>query len=126
MLTADTIVAIIPSGRAAAKEHGPHLKLKNGFTIAEYLKNVVLRHASVVIAPTINYHFYPALWSIPVRPRSVWKRGAISSGRHLSQPGAIGPPPFYVLTLVFRLRALRPDRDLLQPMAYYALYTDLR
>ncbi len=36
------MVVVIPLG-AAAKEHGPHLKLKNDFLIAEYLKRQVLR-----------------------------------------------------------------------------------
>lgn len=58
VLTAETIV-VIPLG-AAAKEHGPHLKLKNDWLIAEYLKKRVLEQSNVVIAPTINYHFYPA------------------------------------------------------------------
>jgi hypothetical protein len=35
-LTPDTIV-VIPIG-AESKEHGPHLKLKNDWLIAEYLK----------------------------------------------------------------------------------------
>ena len=37
VLTEKTIV-VIPLG-AAAKEHGPHLKLKNDWLIAEHLKN---------------------------------------------------------------------------------------
>jgi creatinine amidohydrolase len=53
VLTSDTVV-VIPLG-AAAKEHGPHLKLKNDLLIAEYLKNRVLAQSNVVIAPTINY-----------------------------------------------------------------------
>jgi creatinine amidohydrolase len=57
-LTADAIV-VIPLG-AAAKEHGPHLSLANDFLMAEYFKRRVLAAADVVIAPTINYHFYPA------------------------------------------------------------------
>jgi creatinine amidohydrolase len=59
LLTKDTVV-VIPLG-AAAKEHGPHLKLKNDLLIAEYLKKRVLEQSNVVIAPTINYHFYPVL-----------------------------------------------------------------
>src|SRR5437762_898086 len=58
LLTSDTVV-VIPLG-AASKEHGPHLKLKNDWLIAEYLKRRVLASAKVVVAPTVNYHFYPA------------------------------------------------------------------
>ncbi len=63
VLTRDTVV-VIPLG-AAAKEHGPHLKLKNDWLIAEYLKRRVLEQSNVVIAPTVNYHFYPAFVEYP-------------------------------------------------------------
>src|SRR5687767_15994482 len=57
-------VVVIPVG-AAAKEHGPHLKLKNDWLIAEYLKRRVLERSDVVVAPTVNYHFYPAFLEYP-------------------------------------------------------------
>ena len=47
ILTPETIV-VIPLG-AAAKEHGPHLLLKNDLILAEYFKERVLREANVVI-----------------------------------------------------------------------------
>src|SRR5207249_5766678 len=43
ILTPNSVV-VIPLG-AAAKEHGPHLKLKNDFVIAEYLKRRVLQQS---------------------------------------------------------------------------------
>src|SRR5450432_3995462 len=58
VLTAETLV-VIPLG-AESKEHGPHLKLKNDWLIAEYLKREVLARSNVVIAPTVNYHYFPA------------------------------------------------------------------
>ena len=63
ILTSETVV-VIPLG-AAAKEHGPHLKLKNDWLMAEYLKDRVLRSSAVVVAPTINYSFYPAFVEYP-------------------------------------------------------------
>src|SRR5579871_5505949 len=63
VLTPETVV-VIPIG-AAAKEHGPHLKLKNDFLLAEYFKRQVLAQAKVVVAPTVNYHFYPAFVEYP-------------------------------------------------------------
>src|ERR1700730_2307051 len=45
VLTRDTVV-VIPLG-AAAKEHGPHLKLKNDWILAEYLKRRVLAASQV-------------------------------------------------------------------------------
>src|SRR6267378_1392883 len=54
VLKPDTVV-VIPIG-AESKEHGPHLRLKNDFLMAEYLKRRVLASAPVVVAPTVNYH----------------------------------------------------------------------
>ena len=63
VLTPDTIV-VIPLG-AESKEHGPHLKLSNDFLMAEYLKLRVLEQSNVVVAPTVNYSFYPAFLEYP-------------------------------------------------------------
>jgi len=57
-------VVVIPLG-AAAKEHGPHLKLKNDWLMAEYYKKRVLKATDVVIAPTVNYHFLPSFLEYP-------------------------------------------------------------
>src|ERR1700731_421108 len=62
-LKPDTIV-VIPIG-AESKEHGPHLKLKNDSILAEYFKRKVLERADVVVAPTVNYHYYPAFVEYP-------------------------------------------------------------
>jgi creatinine amidohydrolase len=106
-LAADTVV-VIPLG-AAAKEHGPHLLLKNDLILAEYFKNRVLQAADVVIAPTVNYHFYPAFVEYPgsTHLRLETARDLIvdictSLARH-------GPKKFYVLnTGVSTVRALEP------------------
>jgi creatinine amidohydrolase len=65
ILTPDAIV-VIPLG-AGLKEHGRHLQLNNDFLIAEYFKRRVLDAApsGVVIAPTINYSYYPAFLEYP-------------------------------------------------------------
>jgi creatinine amidohydrolase len=63
VLTPDAVV-VIPIG-AQAKEHGPHLKLRNDWTIAEYLKGRIVERSKVVVAPTVNYHFYPAFVEYP-------------------------------------------------------------
>ena len=57
-LTPQTIV-MIPIG-AASKEHGPHLKLSNDLLMAEYFTREVMKRTPVVVAPVVNYHFYPA------------------------------------------------------------------
>src|ERR1700736_1982263 len=63
VLRPDTII-IIPVG-AESKEHGPHLKLKNDWLLAEYFKREVLKRANVVVAPTVNYYYYPAFIEYP-------------------------------------------------------------
>ena len=50
---------------AEAKEHGPHLPLNTDMLQAEYFKEQVRRASDVVIAPTINYGFYPAFLEYP-------------------------------------------------------------
>ena len=62
-LTPQTVV-VIPLG-AESKEHGPHLKLKNDFLIADYLARRVREASDVVVAPPINYSFYPAFVEYP-------------------------------------------------------------
>jgi creatinine amidohydrolase len=63
VLSLETIV-VIPIG-AASKEHGPHLRLKNDWLLAEYFKREILKCAEVVIAPTVNYQYYPAFFEYP-------------------------------------------------------------
>jgi creatinine amidohydrolase len=58
VLSPDSVV-VIPLG-AESKEHGPHLRLNNDWLMAEYFKRRVLEGSDVVVAPTINYSFYPA------------------------------------------------------------------
>jgi creatinine amidohydrolase len=63
ILTPDAVV-VLPLG-AASTEHGPHLKLRTDLTIAEHLTRRVLDSASVVVAPTLTYHHYPAFLEYP-------------------------------------------------------------
>lgn len=63
-ILSDSTIVVIPLG-AAAKEHGPHLLLKNDLLIAEYLKERIARTENVVIYPTINYHYYPSFLEYP-------------------------------------------------------------
>jgi creatinine amidohydrolase len=65
VLTADAVVVIALG--AESKEHGRHLQLNNDFLMAEYFKQRVLAAApkGVVVAPTINYSYYPAFLEYP-------------------------------------------------------------
>jgi creatinine amidohydrolase len=125
VLTADTVV-VIPLG-AASKEHGPHLKLKNDFLIAEYLKRRVLRQSRVIVAPTLNYHFYPAFVEYPgsttLRLETA-RDMVVDICRTLAR---FGPRRFYILnTGISTLRALKPTADLLAAEGILLRYTDLR
>jgi len=112
VLKPDTVV-VLPLG-AESKEHGPHLKLKNDFLIAAYLSDRVRRESDVVIAPTVNYHFYPAFTEYPgsTSLRLETARDlVVDVCRGLSR---FGPRRFYVLnTGVSTVRALAPAAEIL-------------
>ena len=118
-------VVVLPLG-AASKEHGPHLKLKNDWLIAEYLKRQVLASADVVIAPTINYNFYPAFREYPGSTSlhlDTSRDLIVDICRGLAR---FGPRRFYVLnTGVSTLRALKPAADLLAKDGILLHYTDI-
>ena len=57
-------VVLIALG-ARAKEHGPHLLLKNDYVMAEYLKNRVIKEVPVLVLPTLQYGYYPAFLEYP-------------------------------------------------------------
>ncbi|MFN0111446.1 MAG: creatininase family protein [Blastocatellia bacterium] len=118
-------VVVIALG-AAAKEHGPHLKLKNDWTMAEYYKARVLKSANVVVAPTINYHFYPAFVEYPgsTSLRMETARDlTVDICRSLSR---FGPKRFYIInTGVSTLRALKPAAEILVADGILLHYLDV-
>ncbi len=124
VLTNETII-VLPIG-AASKEHGPHLKLKNDFILAEYFKKRVLESANVVMAPTIPYHFYPAFVEYPgsTTLRLETARDVmIDICRGLAR---FGPRRFYALnTGVSTVRALKPAADSLAKEGITLWFTDL-
>ena len=118
-------VVVIPIG-AESKEHGPHLKLKNDWLMAEYLKNEILKRADVVVAPTVNYHYYPAFLEYPgsTTLRLETARDLIVDiCRSLAR---YGPRRFYALnTGVSTIRALRLSSDALAADGILLRYTDI-
>lgn len=124
LLTPDTVV-VIPLG-AAAKEHGPHLTLENDFLLAKYFEERVLERCDVVVAPTIDYHFYPAFVEYPgsttlrlETARDLVVDVVTSLARH-------GPKRFYVLnTGVSTVRALAPAAEELAKAGILMRYTKL-
>lgn len=123
-LTPETVV-VIPLG-AQSKEHGPHLPLGNDWNMAEYLKQRVLQAAEVVVAPTINYSYYPPFVEYPgaTSLRLETARDTIVDiCRGLSR---FGPRRFYMLnTGISTLKALRPAAELLAADGILLRFTDL-
>ena len=95
VLSPDRVV-VIPLG-AESKEHGRHLQLNNDWVMAEYLKDRVLAAAPVVIAPTINYSYYPAFLEYPgsTSLRKETARDMIVDICH--SLASYGPRRFYIL-----------------------------
>lgn len=124
VLTPDAIV-VIPVG-AESKEHGPHLKLKNDWVMAEYLKNEVLKRANVVVAPTVNYHYYPAFVEYPgsTTLRLETARDLmVDICRSLAR---YGPRRFYALnTGVSTIRPLRMTAQALESEGIQFRFTDI-
>lgn len=124
VLTPDSVV-MIPIG-AQAKEHGPHLKLRNDWTMAEYLKRRVLESTNVIVAPTVNYHYYPAFVDYPgsTTLRLETARDLmVDICRSLAR---FGPRRFYALnTGVSTVRALTPAVDLLAAEGILLRFTNV-
>jgi len=124
VLTPDTVV-VIPLG-AESKEHGPHLRLKNDFVMAEYLAGRVRERSRVVIAPTINYGYYPAFVEYPGSASL-----SLATSRDMIEEicrglARFGPKRFYVLnTGVSTVAALKPAAAALAAEGILMRYTDV-
>lgn len=118
-------VVVIPLG-AESKEHGPHLKLKNDWLMAEYLKRRVLESSNVIVAPTVNYSFYPAFLEYPGSTSLRFETARdeiVDICRTLARSG---PKRFYVLnTGVSTRRPLAAAADVLKADGILLRYTDL-
>jgi creatinine amidohydrolase len=125
VLRPDTLV-VIPIG-AECKEHGPHLKLKNDWLLAEYFKRAIMKSAAVVVAPTVNYHYYP---SFVEYPGSTTLR--LETARDLlvdicRSLARFGPRKFYALnTGVSTMTPLALTAEILTDEGIDFRYTDIR
>jgi creatinine amidohydrolase len=123
-LTPETVV-VIPLG-AQSKEHGPHLKLKNDFILAEYFKNRLRQRSRVVIAPTVNYSFYPAFAEYPGSTTLTLPTARDVVVQICRSLARYGPRRFYVLnTGVSTVRALGPAAETLAAEGILMRFTDL-
>ncbi len=123
-LTPETVV-VIPLG-AGSKEHGPHLKLRNDLTLAEYLTQRVFDATSVVVAPTLTYHHYPAFLEYPGSTSLSLNTARDMTADVVRTLSAYGPRRFYILnTGVSTVRALQPAVSTLAAEGMLVRYTDL-
>ena len=124
VLTPDAVV-VIPLG-AAAKEHGPHLRLDNDYEMAEYLKRRVLASADVVVAPTVAYHFYPAFLEYPGSTHLAFETSRDLVADIVRSLAGYGPRKFYVLnTGVSTVRPLVATAELLAEEGILLRFTDI-
>jgi creatinine amidohydrolase len=126
ILTPDTVVVIALG--AESKEHGRHLQLNNDFLMAEYLKKRVLASApqNVVIAPTVNYSFYPAFLEYPGSTSLSVDTARAMFTDIIHSLTRYGPRRFYILnTGISTLRPLAQATADLAKDGIVLRYTDL-
>lgn len=123
-LGADSVV-VVPLG-AAAKQHGPHLKLRNDLTLAEYLTRRVISASPVIVAPPLIYHFYPAFIEYPGSTSLGLTTARDLTADVVRSLARYGPRRFYVLnTGISTLRPLEATARMLATEGILLHYTDL-
>jgi creatinine amidohydrolase len=126
ILTPNTLVVIALG--AESKEHGRHLQLNNDFLMAEYLKKRVLDAAppTVVVAPTINYSYYPAFLEYPGSTSLSVDTARTMIADIVHSLAHYGPRRFYILnTGISTLRPLAQAAADLAKDGIVLRYTDL-
>jgi creatinine amidohydrolase len=125
ILTPDRLV-VLPLG-AGAKEHGPHLPLRNDEILATYLSDRVLKERPVALLPTLTYGHYPAFLDYP---------GSVSLSADTQRDVVVqicrsiaryGPRRFYVLnTGISTAPPLQAASDALAREGVLMRFTNLR
>jgi creatinine amidohydrolase len=127
VLGPDAIV-VLPIG-AAAKEHGPHLRLDNDERLADgYARLLAAADGvdDVVIAPTLTYHFYPAFAEYPGSTTLRLETARDLTVDVVRSIAKHGPRRFYALnTGVSTVRALEPAAIELAKEGIVLRYTDV-
>ncbi len=120
----DTTIVVLPLG-AAAKEHGPHLLLKNDLLIAEYLKRRIAAEPEDIY-PTINYHYYPAFLEYAGSTSLQFETAVDVVADICRVISAHGPKRFYVLnTGVSTINPLRVAAEKLAAEGILLRFTDI-
>jgi creatinine amidohydrolase len=125
VLTPDAVVVIALG--AECKEHGRHLQLNNDFLMAEYFKQRVLAAATkeVIVAPTINYSFYPAFLEYPGSTSLSIETSRAMITDIVGSLAHYGPRRFYILnTGISTLRPLSQAAAELAKIGIILRYTD--
>jgi len=123
-LNPETVV-VIPLG-AALKEHGPHLRLRNDLTLAEYFADRVAAASPVVVTPPLTYHFYPAFLDYPGSTSLSLETARDTTLQLVRSLAQHGPRRFYVLnTGISTARALEPAAAALAQDGVLLRYTNL-
>lgn len=124
LLTPDAVV-VIPLG-AEAKEHGPHLRLDNDLKLAEYYRARVLAASEVIMAPMVNYNFYPAFVEYPGSTHLRLETARDLMVDIVRSLAAYGPRRFYVLnTGISTLRPLAAAAEILRSEGIHFAYTNI-
>ena len=124
VLTKEAVVVIALG--AESKEHGLHLQLNNDFVMAEYFKRRVQEGSNVVVAPTINYSFYPAFVEYPGSTTLKLETARDMIVDIVHSLAHYGPRKFYILnTGISTIRPLTQARDLLAKDGIDMRFTDL-
>jgi creatinine amidohydrolase len=124
VLTPDRVV-VLPLG-AAAKEHGPHLLLRNDEILADYHARRLVEARPVALLPTLTYGFYPAFLEYPGSTSvsfQTQRDAVVAIARSIARHG---PRRFYVLnTGISTLRPLRAAAEVLAREGVLMRFTDL-
>ena len=124
VLTRDRIV-VLPLG-AAAKEHGPHLTLRNDEILAEYYADRVLAARAIALLPTLTYGFYPAFLDFPGSTSVSFDTQRDTVVQIVRSVARHGPRRFYVLnTGVSTARPLKAAAELLAAEGIVLHYSDV-
>jgi creatinine amidohydrolase len=119
-------VVVLPLG-AGTVQHGLHLRLNTGERLARYLAGRVQASASVVMAPPLTYHFYPAFLEYPGSTSLSQDTARDMTVEIVRALAKYGPRRFYVLnTGAATMTPLRNAAEALANDGILMGYTDMR
>ena len=124
VLTPDAVI-VLPVG-AGAKEHGPHLRLDNDERLATGYARLLAEVEDVIVAPTLNYHFYPAFTEYPGSTTLRLETARDLTVDIVRSLAHFGPRRFYALnTGVSTIRPLRAAAEELAKEGIVFRYTNV-